>query len=103
VADHVGVSRTTVSNAYSRPDQLAPELREKILVAAKALGYAGPNPAARNLRKGQTRTIGVTFSESLTFAFSDPAAVWLLRGIADVCAEHNHTILLLPAPPGEGD
>ena len=77
VADRVGVSRTTVSNAYSRPDQLAPELREKILATAKALGYAGPNPAARNLRKGQSKTIGVTFTESLSFAFSDPAAVWL--------------------------
>lgn len=103
VADRVGVSRTTVSNAYSRPDQLTPELREQILAAAKALGYAGPNPAARNLRTGHSRTIGVTFSESLAFAFSDPAAVWLLRGIADVAAEHGHTILLLPATPGETD
>jgi DNA-binding LacI/PurR family transcriptional regulator len=103
VADHVGVSRTTVSNAYSRPDQLAPELRQKILAVAKEIGYAGPNPAARNLRKGQSRTIGVTFSESLSFAFSDPAAVWLLRGISEVCAEQGYTLLLLPAPPGETD
>ena len=27
IAETVGVSRTTVSNAYNRPDQLAPELR----------------------------------------------------------------------------
>jgi DNA-binding LacI/PurR family transcriptional regulator len=101
IADRVGVSRTTVSNAYSRPDQLAPELRDKILAAAREIGYAGPNPAARTLRKGTSRTIGVTFSESLTFAFSDPAAVWLLRGISEVCAERGYTILLLPAPPGE--
>jgi DNA-binding LacI/PurR family transcriptional regulator len=100
VADRVGVSRTTVSNAYSRPDQLAPELRETILAVAREIGYAGPNPAARRLRKGQSNTVGVIFTESLTFAFSDPAAVWLLRGISEVCAEHGHTILLLPAPPG---
>ncbi len=103
VADHVGVSRTTVSNAYSRPDQLTTELRETILAAARELGYAGPNPAARNLRTGHSRTIGVAFSESLAFAFSDPAAVWLLRGIADVAAEHGHTILLLPSAPGNTD
>ncbi len=103
VADLVGVSRTTVSNAYSRPDQLAPELREKILAVAKEIGYAGPDPAARRLRTGQNRTIGVTYTESLTFAFSDPAAVWLLRGISEVCEERGYTILLLPAPPGERD
>ncbi len=40
IADAVGVSRTTVSNAYNRPDQLAPELRDRILGAARELGYA---------------------------------------------------------------
>jgi DNA-binding LacI/PurR family transcriptional regulator len=103
IADAVGVSRTTVSNAYSRPDQLNPELRAKILAVARELGYAGPNPAARTLRKGQSNTIGVIFTESLTFAFSDPAAVWLLRGISEICAERGYTVLLLPAPPGEAD
>jgi DNA-binding LacI/PurR family transcriptional regulator len=99
IAERVGVSRTTVSNAYSRPDQLNPELRAKILAVAKEIGYAGPNPAARTLRRGQSNTIGVVFTESLTFAFSDPAAVWLLRGISEVCGEHGYTVLLLPAPP----
>ena len=41
IAEAVGVSRTTVSNAYNRPDQLAPELRERILATAAELGYAG--------------------------------------------------------------
>ena len=40
IADALGVSRTTVSNAYNRPDQLAPELRRKVLETAKGLGYA---------------------------------------------------------------
>ena len=47
VADHVGVSRTTVSNAYNRPDQLGDELRERILAAADELGYRGPDAAGR--------------------------------------------------------
>ena len=50
IADALGVSRTTVSNAYNRPDQLAPELRRKVLETAERLGYAGPDPAARRLR-----------------------------------------------------
>ena len=46
IADQVGVSRMTVSNAFSKPDQLSAPLRKKILDAAQALGYAGPDPAA---------------------------------------------------------
>jgi DNA-binding LacI/PurR family transcriptional regulator len=53
IADALGVSRTTVSNAYNRPDQLAPELRRKVLEVAQELGYAGPDPAARRLRSGR--------------------------------------------------
>ena len=45
IADHVGVSRMTVSNAFSRPDQLSDGLRERILDAARELGYVGPRPA----------------------------------------------------------
>jgi DNA-binding LacI/PurR family transcriptional regulator len=103
IADRLGVSRTTISNAYSRPDQLNPELRLKILEVAKEIGYAGPNPAARQLRTGRSRTIGVIFTEELTFAFTDPAAVWLLRGISEVCAERDYNLLLLPSVSGDQD
>ena len=57
LADALGVSRTTVSNAYNRPDQLAPELRAAILEKAAELGYAGPDPAARRLRSGKRRAV----------------------------------------------
>ena len=38
LAAELGVSRTTVSNAYSRPDQLSAATRARILAAAKARG-----------------------------------------------------------------
>ena len=41
IADALGVSRTTVSNAYNRPNQLNPELRRKVLETAAELGIAG--------------------------------------------------------------
>ena len=47
IADRLKVSRTTVSNAFSRPDQLTPKLRNKVLATAEELGYCGPDPAAR--------------------------------------------------------
>jgi DNA-binding LacI/PurR family transcriptional regulator len=40
LASSLGVSKTTVSNAFSRPDQLSPELRDRVLEAARAAGYA---------------------------------------------------------------
>ena len=36
LAAELGVSRTTVSNAYNRPEQLSPKLRAKILAVAQA-------------------------------------------------------------------
>jgi DNA-binding LacI/PurR family transcriptional regulator len=37
IADAPGISRTTVSNAYNRPDQLAPELRRKVLERTRTM------------------------------------------------------------------
>src|SRR5688500_17522818 len=65
VADAVGVSRMTVSNAFSRPDQLSPAMRERILATADELGYAGPDPAARALARGRAGAVGVVMTESL--------------------------------------
>jgi DNA-binding LacI/PurR family transcriptional regulator len=101
VADAVGVSRATVSNAYNRPDQLSPALRERILDAAQRLGYAGPDPAARGLRLGQAGTIGVLVGAALTYAFRDPATGLFLEGIARAGERAGTALLLIPSPPGE--
>ena len=58
VAAEVGVSAATVSNAYNRPDQLSPQLRERVFAAARRLGYAGPDPVARGLRRGRSGAVG---------------------------------------------
>ncbi|MFC0529574.1 LacI family DNA-binding transcriptional regulator [Phytohabitans kaempferiae] len=96
VADQVGVSRSTVSNAYSRPDQLSPELREKIFDAARELGYSGPNPTARSLRRGRAGAIGVLFTTALSSAFTDPYAVQFLRGLAEIAEDNRTGLLLVP-------
>src|SRR5206468_2989230 len=83
IAERAGVSRSTVSNAYGRPDQLAPALRERILQIATDLGYPGPHPVARTLRRGRVGAVGLLFTEALTYAFRDPAAVLFLQGVAE--------------------
>jgi DNA-binding LacI/PurR family transcriptional regulator len=100
VADELGVSRATVSNAYNRPDQLSPALRERILDAARRLGYSGPDPAARGLRRGRTGTIGVLVGETLSYAFRDPATGLFLEGIARAGERAGTSMLLIPSPKG---
>lgn len=100
IADRIGVSRTTVSNAFSRPDQLSEELRNRVLSAARELGYAGPDPAARSLRAGVAGAVGVLLTESLTYAFDDPYATTFLNGIARAIDPEALSLLLIPVPPG---
>src|SRR5215210_9020337 len=99
VAAHLGVSRTTVSNAYNRPNQLSPKLREKVLAAAGELGYCGPDPVARGLRRGQTGSLGLVFDQPLTYAFTDPAAALFLQGMAGALEEHGAALSLIPRMP----
>lgn len=103
IADRVGVSRTTVSNAFSRPDQLSTELRERIRAVADELGYAGPDPVARSLRSGQVGAIGVLLTETLGYTFHDPYTASFLTGISEAGDGTDITdtrgMLLLPLPP----
>jgi DNA-binding LacI/PurR family transcriptional regulator len=102
VAAEVGASAATVSNAYNRPDQLSPELRERVFAAAKRLGYAGPDPVARGLRRGRSGAVGVVYADPLSYAFADPAAVMFLEGVSQAAEEAGLGLLLVPAPLREG-
>jgi DNA-binding LacI/PurR family transcriptional regulator len=103
IAEAVGVSRTTVSNAYNHPDQLAPGLRERIFAAADTLGYSGPDPAARRLRSGRRDAVGLLLTEGLSYAFTDPAAALLLQGIARTIEGAGLALLLVPDSAGVQD
>lgn len=100
VAEELGVSAMTVSNAYRRPDQLSPALRERVFEAAARLGYPGPDPVARSLRRMRTDVVGVVYSNPLSYAFEDAAAVAFLRGLSAVTEEAGLGLLLVPAAAG---
>ena len=72
VAREAGVSVMTVSYTFSRPGRVAEATRQRVLEAAARLGYSGPHPGARSLRRGRTGTVGVVLGEHLTYAFEDP-------------------------------
>ncbi|HEU5485774.1 MAG TPA: LacI family DNA-binding transcriptional regulator [Microlunatus sp.] len=96
IAEAVGVSASTVSNAYNRPDQLSAELRERILAVADELGYAGPDAAARMLRSGRAEAVGVLLTERLSYAFSDPYAIGFLTALTEVLEQSQTSLVLMP-------
>ncbi|MDO5048692.1 MAG: LacI family DNA-binding transcriptional regulator [Actinomycetaceae bacterium] len=58
VARLAGVSSQTVSRVSNGSDQVRPETRDKVIEAMRMLGYS-PNIAARALRQGEFKAIGV--------------------------------------------
>lgn len=103
VADLAGVSVMTASYTYNRPGRVSAESRAKVLAAAARLGYAGPDPSARSLRRGTTHTLGVVMGEHLTYAFEDPQAASFLAGVAEVCGERGYGITVLPVTGAADD
>lgn len=99
LAAELKVSRTTISNAYNRPDQLSAELRERIFTAAKRLGYPGPDPVARSLRTRRAGAVGLMITEPLNYSFSDPAALDFVAGLAESCEDAGQGLLLVAVGP----
>ena len=100
IARELGVSAMTVSNAYNHPDRLSEALRERIFETAGRLGYHGPDPVGRSLRRQRTDVVGVLYSNPLSYAFDDPAAVSFLGGLGSVTEEADLGLLLVPAAGG---
>jgi DNA-binding LacI/PurR family transcriptional regulator len=100
IAEELDVSAMTVSNAYNHPDRLSEALRERIFEMARKLGYHGPDPVGRSLRRQRTDVVGVLYSNPLSYAFDDPAAVSFLSGLSSVTEEADLGLLLVPAAGG---
>ena len=99
LAAELKVSRTTISNAYNRPDQLSADLRDRVLATAKQLGYPGPDPVARSLRTRKAGAVGLMITEPLNYSFSDPAALDFVAGLAESCEEAGQGLLLVAIGP----
>jgi len=88
VAAAASVSVGTVSNVLNRPDKVAPGTVERVLAAIAELGFVR-NDAARQLRAGRSRSIGLVVLDVRNPFFTDVA-----RGAEDRAAEDGMTILL---------
>ncbi|HEU0102692.1 MAG TPA: LacI family DNA-binding transcriptional regulator [Mycobacteriales bacterium] len=58
VARKAGVSKATASRAFSRPEAVRADTRERVLAVARDLAYT-PSPVARSLSTGRTGNLGL--------------------------------------------
>ena len=88
VAARCGVAASTVSRAFSRPERVNPVTRERILAAARDMGYR-PNPIARALPSGRTHTLGLLVPD-----ITNPFFLDLIRGAERAAAASGYTLVL---------
>ena len=73
VAEHAGVSISTVSNALNRPHMVSDVLVQRVRSAADQLGYV-PLQAAQQLRAGRSGLLGMTVINIANPFFADMVA-----------------------------
>lgn len=88
VAAAAGVSVGTVSNVLNQPERVSARTVERVQQAIRSLGFVR-NDAARQLRAGRSRSIGLVVPDIGNPFFADVA-----RGAEDRAAEAGMTVLL---------
>jgi LacI family transcriptional regulator len=88
VAVEASVSVGTVSNVLNRPEKVAPATVERVQAAIARLGFVR-NDAARQLRAGRSRSLGLVVLDVRNPFFTDVA-----RGAEDRAAESGLTVTL---------
>lgn len=89
VAAAAGVAVGTASNALSGRPSVAPELRARVLEAASKLNYR-TNAVAANLRRGDSRTVGLCIP-----ALNNPFFCDLMQRLVVHAEEDNFGVLVL--------
>ena len=90
VAQEAGVSGQTVSRVANGHSNVDADTRARVLAAMQQLGYR-PNSAARALRSGRFRSIGV-----IIFTLSTVGNMRTLEGITVAAAPAGYSITLMP-------
>jgi LacI family transcriptional regulator len=96
VAERVGVSKWTVSRAFTDGASVAPEVRERVLQVAAEMGYS-PNLLARSLSTRSTRLIALVVDE-----LGNPNQLYLLNEATRQLQAKGFSSLLLNLSPEYG-
>ncbi len=88
VADHAGVSVTTVSNVVRGWPHISDATRSKVQDAIRELGYS-PHPIAQGLRTGRTHVIGFIVPDLANIHFSAMVSI-----VEDVAHDHGYSLMV---------
>jgi LacI family transcriptional regulator len=88
VAEDAGVSVGTVSNVLNRPDKVSPATVARVQASIARLGFVR-NDAARQLRAGRSRTIGLVVLD-----IRNPFFAEIARGAEERADEHGLSVLI---------
>src|SRR5918912_1374474 len=99
VARRAGVSPAAVSFAVNDRPGVSPATRDRILEAARELGWQ-PSASARALTEARTRAVGLILARSEAQLEGDSFFVRFLAGIERALTAADHA-LLLQIVPGE--
>jgi DNA-binding LacI/PurR family transcriptional regulator len=91
VARHVGVSQSAVSRAFGTGAGISPETREKILSAARELGYT-PTNLPRILQSGRSGIVAIVAG-----GFYNPFFTMALAAFSDMLKRAGSQIMLVEA------
>src|SRR6185312_9765822 len=99
VATRAGVSTATVSNALNGTGRLSEATRQRVLAAARELGYA-PASTARAVACGSTGVLGLTMTTygELPVAYTEiPYYAELTLGAMAAAHERGYLLTVLPS------
>jgi len=88
IAEHLGISVSTVSRVINGKGRVGKETREKVLKAIKELNYQ-PNEIARSLKLQRTRTIGVIVPDISNAFYAN-----IIKGIEKATRENDQSIIV---------
>lgn len=89
IAKMLNVSVATVSRAFNSKYDIKKETRERVLQAAKELGYR-PNPIAKKLLQKKSYNIGVIVPEFINSFFPE-----VIMGIQEVVHKEGYQVIIL--------
>ncbi len=101
VARHANVSRQTVSNVLNTPDLVRAETRARVLASIDELGYRA-NLAARQMRTGRSRLIGVRIDPVLN-GIEGSVLDRFLHRLTESAAPAGYRVVLYTAADDEAE
>jgi DNA-binding LacI/PurR family transcriptional regulator len=88
IARAAGVAHTTVSRALHDSPLISEDVRGRIRLLAREMGYT-PNAVAQSLKRQRTKAIGLVVT-----SIADPFVGLVVRGVEDVAHQANMSVFL---------